>query len=482
MDSYIGIENELITYVEGKQKGFDRASFNRLRSKFDKCFYISDTSIRTDKGLGFYVDGSEIEILTPPVRINRGFATRLTDLLMLGREAVVDSSASDQVHTGYSMHWNLTNHGTCESSTFFRGVSTPFHLFGLTPLSRGLAIRDKDGDRYELLGDSIVNEDQINSLALILGAYQQVVIRGDFPEYFFSEGINNGSLLNKSRDGRYSQIELVNSSGESSSAQVQQYLESFYEWLSPAIKRLGTPKEISTLEDFISRRAKLEFDKFGYYSFLQDSNLKEEGCYKPNTEKVADQIFTTLISKTGKDRKLPLEGRLLGQLITSKLDEIDLMDWGNILLKTESSLVGIEGIYKYCASLDKGLHLPAKNPRIGSLDAQKDPKTFSEITYPSEKDNSLSDKIPSSVLHYLVSEFKQLGPKGIAKRLAIIGSIFSGAYVLGYGANGLLENSIIKSRADNLLQTEYSQTSTNQPTANVSTNQLSEPVEETNHD
>lgn len=480
MDSYIGIENELITYVGGKQRGFDDASFNRLKSKFDKCFEISPTSIRTDKGLGFYVDGSEIEILTPPVRINRGFATRLTDLLMLGREAVVDSSAPDQVHTGYSMHWNLTNHDNCEYSKFFRGVFTPFHLFGLTPLSKGMAIRGKDSTRYELLGDSIVNEDQITSLALILGAYQQAVVKGNFPKYFSPE-ITDRSLSRQSKDGRYAQVELVNSRGEHSSAQAQQYLESFYEWLSPAIKRLGTPQEISTLEDFISRRAKLEFDKFDYYSFLQDNKLKEEGYYKPNTERVDDQSFTTLITKTGKDRKLPLEGRLLGQLITSKLDEISGIDWGIVCLRSESNVHGIADIYKYCASLNKGLPLPAKNPQIETLPTQKDPKTFNEITYSFEKGNPFEVKIPSSVLHYLKSELKQLGPKGISNKLAIISSILGGAYVLGFGGAYLFEDSIIKARANNILQTEYRQTSTNHPAANVSTNQIPEQARETNN-
>lgn len=475
--SYIGIENELITYVGGKPRDFDSETFDRLKSKFKKHYPISDTSIRTDKGLGFYIDGNEIEILTPPVRINQGFATRLTDLLMLGREAIVDASVPGQVHTGYSMHWNVTNPGNLDGGFFFRRVAVPFYLFGLTPLSIGANIRGKDNARFELLGDSITNENQINSLALILGAYQQAAVNGNSP--VFKIAATNRNFFEGISDGRYAKINITGPNEETTSTvQAQQYLESFYEWLSPVIKKVGTPAEISKLEDFISGRAQLEQDKFDYYAFVRDSGLKREGLYYPNTEKVDEKTFTTLVSKTEKDRALPLEGRLLGQLITSKGDNIREMDWGQICFTDQPPIEGISHIYKYCATLNRGLHLPAKNPTIGTLPAQRDPKNFNEIEFSFDKRNLLTDKIPSSVAHYLSLELKQKGKKAMLSRLCTIGGSFGVSFLLGVALGGILENRTIREKANEILQYKIPQTSTNQPITNVSTNQLPTQVEE----
>jgi hypothetical protein len=101
---YIGIENEFVSFKNGNQITFTEY-FNSIQSPSD--FNIASTAIRRITGNGFYVDGNEVEILTPPIVLNNGFATRLTDSLMIGRDFLVRKTP-ELKHTGYSMHWNLT--------------------------------------------------------------------------------------------------------------------------------------------------------------------------------------------------------------------------------------------------------------------------------------------------------------------------------------------------------------------------------------
>lgn len=150
VNTFIGIENEFISYEQnsGLYVPFDRDYFAKISQKGDYIF-SSRTAVRTTDGLGFYIDVNEIEVLTPPIIVSKGFATRLTDSLMLGREKLA-TSVCDLHHTGYSMHWNLTepknNPIYRNSNTFFAPVAIPFALFGLTPLSTGVHIRKKGDD------------------------------------------------------------------------------------------------------------------------------------------------------------------------------------------------------------------------------------------------------------------------------------------------------------------------------------------------
>ena len=105
-DKYIGIENELTSFENNKIEGFNSKDFNNLLK--DEYFKISDTSIRSNTGNGYYIDGSEIEIITPPIALNKGFSTRLTNALIIGRNYVIENTP-DMSHTGYSMHWNLSH-------------------------------------------------------------------------------------------------------------------------------------------------------------------------------------------------------------------------------------------------------------------------------------------------------------------------------------------------------------------------------------
>ncbi|MDO8516815.1 MAG: hypothetical protein Q7S33_01700, partial [Nanoarchaeota archaeon] len=295
-------------------------------------------------GNGFYVDGAEIEILTPPILINKGFATRLTDSLMIGRDRVV-KSIPELKHTGYSMHWNLSSTKyKINSFQFENAIAIPFNLFGLTPISVGCAMRGKGEsnhrrgrgpERYELLGDSINNEEQINALGLILGSYSQLInlldndetknlsaientnffIESDFARYF-----SNDLLLKN--EGRYKTIKT-----KYGPMQLQQYMELFYKWIEPFVSALGTKKEVQNLEDFIEGRKQLEFDKIKYYNCLEDLELKESnGIYIPC------ELFPEIILKESKKRNIPLEGKLLGEIIKRTGEDITIseIEWDEL--------------------------------------------------------------------------------------------------------------------------------------------------------
>ncbi|MDO8517347.1 MAG: hypothetical protein Q7S33_04455 [Nanoarchaeota archaeon] len=412
-DKYIGIENELVSFYEE----YEQTSFQNYFDRFadDSDYKKSKTAVRTTTGNGFYVDGSEIEILTPPILINKGFATRLTDSLMIGRERVV-KSIPELKHTGYSMHWNLTAEKDYDKiEQFYRIIAIPFHLFGLTPLSVGLNMRWKvdtdDGEkevikRYELLGDSINNEEQINALALMLGSYSHIMRHFDylgkkqFPlkdldlDLDYTENLTEKFLP----EGRSSFIKAI----VNKPIQAQQYLELFYKWIGPFVSKLGSKKEIQNLEDFIEARKPLEFDKFKYYNCLNEMNFKERGVYLPN------ELFKNIVLTETRERKVPLEGRLLGEIVKQLEDKIASMEWDKISYKLLTfckiceeyhneeikEIKEISNIYKFARGLDKELPEFEQNNfddikiTEGNIILEYLEK-LEELKYRPDKDNSL---------------------------------------------------------------------------------------------
>jgi len=285
-DSYIGIENEFVKFDKDglTRKSYDSGDIDRLSNSFRTTFYKSRHSIRTDAGLGYYVDGDEMEVCTPPIAINKGFSTRLTDILLFGRDKIINSFAPDQ--TGYSMHWNLSNFQPVSSGDFWKQVAVPFRLMASTPLSVGVGMREKVG-RYEMLGDSLNEIDQINAASLLFGAYRMT--RGSGKNFPIDIGMHSNRLPASYRleDGRYSYINIFD--GESwKEMQAQEILEKFYYWLSPAIKQLGTKKEVKNLSLFISGDKSLEFDNFIYYSNLKMNEKKINGIYLPHSLSISE--------------------------------------------------------------------------------------------------------------------------------------------------------------------------------------------------
>ncbi len=400
---YIGIENELITFENNEQIFFRSTDFDKLKTKY---YQHSDTSIRTDTGNGYYIDGSEIEILTPPIPINKGFASRVTDSLIVGRNHIITNSPELQ-HTGYSMHWNLTADG--DSDQFYENIAIPFQLFGLTPLSVGVNLRLKGNNRFELLGDSLTNEDQIRATALLLGAYSLASKNHYFPIIVkeFSKVSTNNYTPNLLPDGRYTMLTLENilttsrtinqRSSKIKKIQAQTYLELFYEWLSPYIKKVGEKSEIEQLEGFISGTKKLEMDDFKYYSIIKQS--KDKKTYTPSEVNTINGSRSQVLTKT-RDVNPPIEGILLGKYATNENFECKSLTWNRAVVKEDDTgyvITGIDTIYKFAKDEWNHKNKDNKIKYNGSINTSKmQPKRLiniltklnQKISYNIAKDNS----------------------------------------------------------------------------------------------
>jgi len=358
-EKYIGIENELISFKGGEKFDFNKV-FDKFVRKQAPCYRPEgEDLIRTAKGLCFYMDCYVPEINTPPVLINQGFATRLTDLLMIGREDLIGAFRGIK-YTGYSMHWNLSS--IWSMPEYIEELGPVFQLFGTTPLSRGMRLRDS-GDRVELFGDSINNEDQINALSLLLGSYS---IKREFERCPIQQKPKWGDLRRyKSRDNM---VPLLY--GRPRRITAQEYLEQFYEWLRPVISVLGTEKEIKNLNDFIFGNKLLDVDKPEYFKELKARGGKRKGIYCPVEITGKNESGRILKKKRGANRKLPIEGQLLGEIIKRRKEQLSSMDWDSI----EVSLVrdpddirnirGIRAIYTYARSLNRSLPKLEKCPKF----------------------------------------------------------------------------------------------------------------------
>ncbi len=386
---YIGIENELISFKENEIVSFDDY-FKRLRK--ERYFSISDKAIRTDTGNGYYVDGAEIEILTPPIPINKSFASRLTDSLMIGRNYVIENTPNLK-HTGYSMHWNITKNGSRNS--FGQDIAIPFQLFGLTPLSVGSALRDKENEgRFELLGDSLKDESQINATALLLGAYALIKEKYDFP---IKLNFNvERQVKNIVKDGRYSFIDVY-LDGKKREMQVQNFVELFYDWLSPFVYKLGDTGEIKNLESFIKGEKKLEMDDFKYFYLLTKMNGKKGGTYNP-LEIRTPNGFKDPILKVNPKRKIPLEGKLWGNFVSNKDFSTSSLTWDKVILSEGGrtfDLSGIDAVYRF-SSKNSSLRYSGTTdlPKIKPKDITREDleeRLDKKMDYNPDEDNSGED-------------------------------------------------------------------------------------------
>jgi hypothetical protein len=362
-EKYIGIENELTSFKDDAfdseiiRQGFELGDFNKLLK--DEYFTISDTSIRSNHGNGYYIDGDEIEIITPPIALNKGFSTRLTNALLLGRNYVIENTPH-MLHTGYSMHWNLSHHYSnfdlsYDSDLLHNNLAIPFQLFGLTPLSCGSQVRTgKYKNRYEILGDSLTNTNQINATALLLGAYSAATETQSYHTDKFPIRVNglgyNIQKPNLLQKGRYSEIEVkINDDfNDIKITQAQNILELFYEWLNPFVYKLGERDEINNLEAFITGEKKLEMDDVKYFNKLKKNNgLSDNGVYAPLVINTRYGSRSQILYPIKKDNlSVPIEGELLGiyakncnchvgdKFVTTQ------MDWNCIRL-LNSEMIGI---------------------------------------------------------------------------------------------------------------------------------------------
>ncbi len=395
---YIGVEQEFVSFepTDLSESVDVRDYFSALKKWEGGYFAKSEGAIRTKSGHAVYTDGCELEVCTPPVRINKGFASRLTDLVITGREKAVHALPS-LIHTGLSMHWNLSRN-TSENA-FYEGMALPFHLFGLTPISGALNMRGKmnqiDGEgRVEFLGDALSNEDQIKATALLLGAYTYAFDAAEgrlplsLPGSDFVVGIKTPVFL---QDGRYSNVNAdIQDIANSRQLSAQHYLELFYQWLEPYAKRVGSKKEIDNLSQFVFGNKKLEFDQFKFFTYLHNSHGKRNGTYYPIACPDTSMPHK-VITFSGKERVIPLEGRLLGGIVAKKNKNIQNMAWNNLVVNDDGGFEtarvdGMDNIYKYAHSLNPDFDELKPSPLLKNMPKkvkiqdlpQKGPKEYVE--------------------------------------------------------------------------------------------------------
>jgi len=256
------------------------------------------------------------------------------------------------------MHWNLSH----DNSNFnlnknrpklMNELCIPFQLFGLTPLSCGFDVRtNKNFDRYEVMGDSITNIDQINATALLLGAYSAASETSSFKKNIFpiKTSIYTPYLYKKNmlKNGRYSEVNVYSGSKSNrkiQSTQAQNVLELFYEWINPFVYKLGEQDEINNLEAFIKGDKKLEMDDLKYFNELKKiAGINEYGTYVPLEINTRNGLRSQVLKITNDDNlEVPIEGKLLGIYATNSSYELNnatkfitkRMEWNEIMVNTK---------------------------------------------------------------------------------------------------------------------------------------------------
>lgn len=383
---YIGLEEELALFnfkgkyksepdIKGESYHFSRnktmKKINRIVSKtgaknLGKSSYSGTSRFITSTGNMLYCDSSDqglmIETATPPILINKGFATRLIDAAMWRRDFIINKIPNYQ-YTGYSMHWNLSRidlSGAIDSDrpqeidgliqdtekTSLQQIIAPFQMFGLTPLSLGARIKFKK-DRKEILGDSIKSEDQIKAMALMLGAHHLNFNQlEDFPKLsslLIKKDYNKGIIKNIfSICGRDAHLNLENIEEE---MPAQDYLERFYRKIKPSVLELGTKDEIKNLEDFIFGKKKLEIDEREYFNYLKEKGAHTNGIYFPLELKFMNKNNSQKLKLNNKKRKIPKENKIMSKII--KEHQVNFVNWANITFNDSITTKGIDELYTY---------------------------------------------------------------------------------------------------------------------------------------
>jgi len=397
---YIGIENELKSFEKLGSASFDTRDFDYLLNG-EYLKKLDRSRIRSDTGNDYYVDWNEIEIVTPPIPLNTGFASRVTNQLIIGRNYVIANTPYLK-HTGYSMHWNLTSKGN--KREFYRDIAIPFQLFGLTPLSCGFNVKSKSNNtRFEIAGDSLTNEAQINATALLLGAYTMAKSKNNFPLIMQEVEVKKSNLRNESRiyhmllDGRHTMINVLERSKFCSQnykeTQAQNVLELFYEWLSPFVYKLGEREEISNLEAFIKGEKKLEIDDVKYFEMIKQNDENFDRVYKPLIIPTINGTRSPILQVTNQP-EVSLEGKLLKNIVNKKELNISSVNWNEILFENNShdAIVGIEKIYRFMEEVSHLQYHGTKNVSAvhpnNIINKLLDTKLDRKIFYDPDKDNS----------------------------------------------------------------------------------------------
>jgi hypothetical protein len=288
MPLYVGVENEFQLMVDGSESSFADYFYSYM-TKYSKPHHKKgNTCIRTLRGSSVYADGDEPEVVTPPIRVQKGFVSEIINAVYSARKDILEFIDCDRKSQliGYSSHFNLTNHGTepyenVVGAVMERGL-IPMSLFVLNPLSSGIGLRSKP-DRYELLGDHIPSEEQIGAFMLLYAASVPHIRGKTIPlrkamkydvDYDYEDPaikapnlVTNGRATEVMRKRRHRK-------GQYWTMTAQDYLEIYYSVFKDDVAQIATSSDIKLLEDFVFGRRSLEIDKREFYQ--RHADLKDE--------------------------------------------------------------------------------------------------------------------------------------------------------------------------------------------------------------
>jgi len=347
---YVGLENEFNLMIKGSYKSMHRY-WSSCEDKYDKPrFNISSHAIRTIMGNGIYVDGDDPEICTSPIRIEPGFASRFADSVYVARKELADFVRPNSYElVGFSSHWNISRSVAREVEDNVMGsFAIPYSLFTLTPLSCGTNLRRKD-NRLELLGDYIDSEEQVRAFILFFAA-TMISIGANYTKLpFFCPNTDcetDVRIDNLVKDGRDAMVAVKTTpSGSLRVITAQTYLETYYEFFLPALKKLGTEEDLRILDDFVRGKKELEIDKMQKYAVVSFLQKPDDLCleYHP---------FICIDLDKYKEERNPPEclAKFLGRLVSDPQIEVESMEWHEIVFKRkdnnyEYTLSNLDRIY-----------------------------------------------------------------------------------------------------------------------------------------
>ncbi|MBN2053096.1 hypothetical protein JW756_06335 [Candidatus Woesearchaeota archaeon] len=418
---YAGIENEFQLMREKERFYISDGEFNDLLREYGKPYFKkAPTAIRTCVGSAIYIDENEPEVSTPPIALEKGIATKITDMLYLARRELVNffKPRKDLELIGYSMHWNISKFSDEKlRPSILESMAVPYSLFCLNPASIGTALIIKAiPNRWEWRGDHIFEENQIKAfLTLFIGTMSCFEANQKYLPMRYAEESGNEIYSNLVRDGRESKILITREEKDMFMSRkrtwkkeitAQDYLETYYDFFKKGIEEVATREEMRNLEDFISGKKKLEVDKKEKYKLYSELK-KDEGYLK------YDKRFIMPASYFQNERPLP-----------SKMAK-HLTRYNNI-----------EPVLKrYIRQTVKGFPFKVENLEWRMLDFFEYKKNDDDKSY--KKNYLFAETLYYDILEDLLNSMPKKKHKKILRQLCLFNEMYSSFEKLTAAAKGL---------------------------------------------
>jgi hypothetical protein len=354
---YIGIENEYELWDKHTRKCITRDIFDHVTKRSSDFKSAKKNGLRTAVGNRLYQDDCIfIEIASAPTRVNSGFVQDVADSLYVARQDLVQRINNDNALVGHSMHWNATdvldsNHRLHFAAAFL----IPYGFFVGTSRSRRCAVRfrNKDGNRIELRGDHIEDEEQIRAFSLFYGTtihrYSDLRTRIPFIGNRLPYG-NDPQYKRYTNETRDTKIPVLTRYGETRTITVQEYLNAYYSTFKEEIAHFGTPEEVRLLKEFIDGRRLL---------------VQERDIAVPGEDCDQETIRQATVDPTDyqEQRELPLLAKYFGDLARgqySKKGTLAKLNWNSVVFTRlgihNFTLTGLEEIEALAKTRTKHLN------------------------------------------------------------------------------------------------------------------------------